>query len=487
MKKVSTQFTRRDFMGVTAAATAFTIVPRHVLGGSRYTAPSDMVNVAGIGVGSMGRRNVMSLRTPEAMLERMKQAEEERKKRQAENQDSGQSNRRRRRWRQEPKNLANIVALCDVDDKYAADAIKDYPKAQFFKDYRKMLETVKELDAVVIATPDHTHAVIAMAAMRMGKHVFVQKPLTRTVHEAQQLAAVAKEMNVVSQMGNQGHASEGARLIKEWIDDGAIGSVSEVHVWTNRPVWPQGDLKRPEKMPVPENLDWDLWLGPAPAKDYHKDVCHFNWRGWQDYGTGALGDMGAHLLDHPYWALDLKYPKTIQASSTKFSDEAYPLAEMVTYEFPARGEKPPVTLTWYDGGLTPPRPEVMEEGRRMGAGGSGVLYVGSKGVLMHGDYGRGPRLIPETAMDAYEKPEKTLPRSPGIHEEWIDAIKNGGQSTTDFSYSGPLTETMLLGNVAVLLQGKNTKLDWDAETRRFTNLDEANELLHYQYREGWTL
>ena len=486
MKETNNNFSRRDFMGLTAAAAAFTIVPRHVLGGPGYMAPSDMVNVAGIGVGGMGRRNVMSLRTPDAMLEQMKQAEEERKKQAEENQES--SSRRRRRRRREPKNLANIVALCDVDEKYAGDAIKDYPKAQYFKDYRKMLETIKELDAVVIATPDHTHAVIAMAAMKMGKHVFCQKPLTRTIHEARQLAITAKEMNVVTQMGNQGHASEGSRLIKEWLDDGAIGAVHEVHVWTNRPIWPQGDINRPEdKPPVPENLDWDLWLGPAPVKYYHPDVCHFNWRGWQDYGTGALGDMGAHLLDHPYWSLDLQYPISVQASSTRFSKEAYPLAEMVTYEFPARGEKPPVTLTWHDGGLTPPRPEVIEQGRRMGMGGSGVLYYGDKGVLMHGDYGNGPRLIPETAMDAYEKPEPTLPRSKGIHEEWIEAIKNGGKSTTDFSYSGPLTETMLLGNVAVLLQGKNTRLMWDAESKRFTNLDEANEMLHYEYREGWAL
>lgn len=476
---------RRDFIGVaTAAAAVFTIVPRHVLGGPGYQAPSDRVNIAGIGIGGMGRRNLMSIQTPEAMLEQLKQEEAE----DAAAVAAGEKKKRRRRWRQKPKDLANIVALCDVDEKYAGETIKAYPKARYFKDYRKMLEQVKELDAVVIATPDHTHAIIAMAAMKMGKHVYCQKPLTRTIHEAQLLAKTAKEMNVVSQMGNQGHASEGARLIKEWIQAGAIGDVRKVDIWTNRPVWPQGNIERPtEKPPVPTNLDWDLWLGPAPLKDYHPDICHFNWRGWQDYGTGALGDMGAHLLDHPYWALDLHYPTSVQASSTQYSKEAYPMAEIVTYEFPERGNMPAIELNWYDGGLTPPRPDALPDKRRMGMGGSGVLYHGDKGMLMHGDYGNGPRLLPESAMKAFEKPEKTLPRSPGIHEEWIEAIKNGTKSTTDFSYSGPLTETMLLGNVAVLMKRKNAKLLWDAATKRFTNIDAANELLHYQYREGWTL
>jgi predicted dehydrogenase len=472
---------RRDFIGVAgAAAAAFTIVPRHVLGGPGYMSPSDMVNIAGIGVGGMGQRNMMSILTPESVLAQMKEQQNS-------PQDSDAQSQQRRRGFGEPRNLANIYALCDVDSEYASKTFEMYPKAKVYKDFRVMLDKEKEIDAVVVATPDHTHAVIAMYVMKMGKHVYCQKPLTRTIKEARILAETAKNANVVTQMGNQGHASEGARLIKEWIQDGALGTVREVHVWTNRPIWPQGNIPRPEPVEVPANLDWDLWLGPAPLKGYHPDVCHFNWRGWRDYGTGALGDMGAHLIDHPYWALDLRSPVSVNASSTKFSEDSYPEASIVTYEFPERNGQPPIKMTWYDGGLTAARPDILEDGRRMGFGGSGVLYYGDKGALIHGDYGNGPRLIPETAMEAYPKPEPTIPRSPGIHEEWIDAIKNGGKSTTDFSYSGPLTETMLLGNVAILTKEHNTTLLWDSEKMQITNLSEANELLHREYREGWTL
>ena len=478
--KESKGMPRREFLGALGASAAvFSIVPSHVLGGTQGTAPSDMINVAGIGVGGMGRWNIASLNTPQGLIDMAKQ--------QAAADSTGGSQKRRRPPWGEPKRLANIYALCDVDSEYAKMTIDWYPKAKYYKDYREMLEKEKEIDAVVIATPDHTHAMIAKAAMEAGKHVFCQKPLTRTIHEARVLQETAKKLNLVTQMGNQGHASEGARLIKEWIQDGAIGNVSEVHVWTNRPVWPQGDIPRPPKQDIPASLDWDLWLGPAPAKDYNEAVCHFKWRGWRDYGTGALGDMGAHLIDHPYWALDLGAPSTVTASSSAYNDETYPLASMVTYQFPAIEGRGPVKMTWYDGGLTPARPEVLEAGRQMGNGGSGVLYYGDKGMLMHGDYGRGPRLIPETAMQAYQRPEKTIPRSPGIMEEWLDAIKNGGKSTTDFSYSGPLTETMLLGNVAILMKDKNTILEWDAENMKITNLEEANALLQYDYRQGWKL
>lgn len=486
------QLTRRKFMTVAGSAAAlFTIVPRHVLGGDEFTAPSDMVNIACIGVGGMGRQNTFSLRTPDAMVEQWKKDQAQAQSQPADNQnltpEQQERQARRRRFR-EPKALANIYALCDVDSEYAKQTIEAYPQAKYYQDFRKMLDEEKEIDAVMIATPDHTHAVIAMYAMQRGKHVFCQKPLTRTIFEARKLAQTAKEMNIVTQMGNQGHAGEGARLIKEWLQDGAIGDVHEVAVWTNRPIWPQGAITRPaDQPPVPATMDWELWLGPAPLKPYHPDVCHFKWRGWRDYGTGALGDMGAHLIDHPYWALDLGHPVSVQASSTEFSNDAYPLATIVTYEFPARGNMPPVVLKWYDGGLTPPRPDELEPGRQMGTGGSGVIYYGSKGVLMHGDYGNGPRLIPETKMKEYQLPPQTIPRSPGIHEEWIEAIKTGGRSTTDFSYSGPLTETMLLGNVAVFMKGQNTKLLWDAEAMKITNVPDANALLHYEYRSGWSL
>jgi len=454
------KMTRRDFLGAASTtAAAFMIVPRHVIGGPGFVPPSDKLNIACIGVGGKGRSDTTSVSTE------------------------------------------NLVAFCDVDDKQMAKFVrhakknsKNHPqllpmfeKAPKYRDFRKMLEKEKSIDAVTISTPDHTHAVIAMKAMKMGKHVFCQKPLTHTVHEARMLAKTAKEMNVTTQMGNQGHASEEARLINEWIADGAIGDVHEVHAWTNRPIWPQG-IEAPKEIPsVPPSLDWDLWLGPAPWRPYHPAYAPFAWRGWIDFGTGAVGDMGAHILDHPYWALKLGAPATIQSSSTKFTKDSYPLASLVHYTFPARGNMPPVKLNWYDGGLTAPRPEIIEQKRRLGDGGGGVLYEGSKGMLMHNTYGKSPRIIPETEMKKYKRPEKTIPRSPGIHEEWIEACKAGKKSTTDFSYAGALTEMMLLGNIATLMQDKNVILEWDAKKMKVKNLPEANDLLHFDYRKGWEL
>jgi len=454
--KKSTKITRREFLGASAAAAAgMMIIPRHVLGGPGITAPSDKLNIGCVGVGGKGTSDIWSVSTE------------------------------------------NIAALCDVDDTHMADFLKHkrndpqhqpmYDKANKYRDFRIMLEKEKNLDAITVSTPDHTHAVVAMMAIKLGKHTFVQKPLTHTIKEARLLTKAAKEAKVVTQMGNQGHAGEGARLINEWIWDGAIGDVREVHVWTNRPIWPQG-IEAPKEIPsVPSTLDWNLWLGPAPFRPYHPALCHFVWRGWWDYGTGALGDMGAHLMDQPFWALKLKYPISVQASSTKYTKDSYPIAEVVTYEFPKRGKMPPVKLTWHDGGLMPPRPDDIEPGRMMGDDGGGVLFVGDKGHLMCSTYGRNPRIIPETKMQEYKRPEKTIPRSPGIHEEWIEAIKAGKKSTTDFTYSAALTETMLLANIAVLMQDKYTKLEWDGEKMEFTNLPEANQYLHKEYRQGWSL
>jgi predicted dehydrogenase len=326
-----------------------------------------------------------------------------------------------------------------------------------------------------------------MTAMKMGKHVFVQKPLTHTVKEARLLAQEAKKRNLVTQMGNQGHSKEGARLICEWIWDGAIGDVREVHVWTNRPIWPQG-IDAPKEIPsVPPTLDWDVWLGPAPWRPYHPAYLPFNWRGWWDYGTGAVGDMGAHLVDQPFWALKLGAPATVQASSTKYTKDSYPVAEVITYEFPARGKMPPARMIWYDGGLMPPRPAVLDEGRMMGDDGGGCLFVGAKGMIMCSTYGENPRILPEQLMRDYKRPEKTIPRSPGIMEEWIAAIKAGKKSTTDFDYSGPLTETMLLGNVALRMKDATAVLHWDAVNMQVTNLPEANQFIHKEYRAGWSL
>ncbi len=350
-----------------------------------------------------------------------------------------------------------------------------------------MLDKEKDLDAITVATPDHAHAVIAMAAMTRGKHVYCEKPLTHTVQEARMLAETAKKMNVVTQMGNQGHSKEGARLLNEWIWDGAIGPVTEVHVWTNRPIWPQG-IEAPAELPsCPRSVDWDIWLGPSAWRAYHPAYHPFAWRGWWDFGTGAVGDMGAHLIDQPFWALNLGAPKTIQASSTPFNKDSYPLAEIITYEFGARGEMPPCRLIWYDGGLVPARPMGLDSGRMMGDDGGGCLFVGSKGSLLCGTYGENPRLLPEKLMQDYKRPAKTIPRSPGIHQEWIAAIKAGKKSTTDFSYSGPLTEMMLLGNVAIRVQEQKIVLEWDPVKMQFPNYPEANQYLHFEYRKGWSL
>lgn len=437
---------RRKFITNTGmAAAAFTILPSHLWGANKNI-PSDTLNIAVVGIGGKGATDAAGVSSE------------------------------------------NIVALCDVDDTMGMEVRKTYPKATQYRDYRKMLEKEKNLDAVVISTPDHTHATIAMAAMKMGKHVFVQKPLSHTVYEAKRLAEVAKEKNLVTQMGNQGHAGEEARLLNEWIWAGAIGDVTEVHIWTNRPIWPQGNITAPTEIPTcPDTLDWNLFLGPAPHRPYHPAYHPFTWRGLWDFGTGALGDMGAHFIDQPFWALELGYPTSIQASSTKYNNDYYPLASIVTYQFPERNGKPPVKLVWYDGGLTPPRPADLEPGRKMGDSGGGVLYYGTKGTIMHGTYGTGVRIIPETKMQEFIRPEKTILRSPGIHQEWIQAIKEGKKSTTDFSYSGKLTEVMLLGNIAIRLADKNTVLNWDGDKFMFTNLPEANDYLTKEYSPGYSL
>jgi predicted dehydrogenase len=452
-KSNSKVISRRSFIGKSALAVgALSIVPRYVLGGPGYIAPSDKLNIACIGTGGKGVSDIQLV------------------------------------------SHENIVALCDVDADHLAAIYKNeqgesrFEKVKGYSDYRVMFDEMgKDIDAVTISTPDHTHACIAMAAMNRGKHVFCQKPLTHSVSEARKLADTANQKGLVTQMGNQGHAGEGARLINEWIWDGAIGDVTEVHAWTNRPTWPQ-NITMPELFPLkPASINWDVWLGPAKERPYHPSYAHFVWRGWRDFGTGALGDMGAHIIDHPYWALDLGYPDTVQASSSPFNDQTYPLASVVTFQFPARGSKPPVKFVWYDGGITPPRPQELEPGRRLGEWDGGVLMVGSKGKLMHSVYGNNPRLIPETKMQEYNRPENSIKRSPGIHQEWIDACKGNGKTTSHFGYAARLTETMLLGNVAIYTQNKHTILEYDGENMRFTNLDEANQYLVREYREGWNL
>ncbi|MBN2512977.1 MAG: Gfo/Idh/MocA family oxidoreductase [Sedimentisphaerales bacterium] len=454
-KKAGQGLSRRDFLGSAAGMALFTIVPSHVLGADGQTPPSRKLNVAGVGVGGMGGGNIAEIAKTE-----------------------------------------NIVALCDVDFSYAAGTFKNHPKAKQFKDYRKMLDDMgKDIDAVVIATPDHTHAVIAMECMRRGKHVYVQKPLTKTVYEARMMTEAARKYNVITQMGNQGHSGEGIRLICEWIWDGAIGEVREVHTWTNRPVWPQG-LPRPTETPaVPGSLDWDLWIGPAPMRPYHPAYHPWNWRAWVDFGTGALGDMACHILDPVFWALKLKYASSVQGTyaanvvkqwQKEGVNESYPLGSIIHLEYPARGDMPPVKIHWYDGGLMPERPEELEPGRKMGDGDGGVLFVGDKGKLMCGCYGKGPQLIPYSKMKEYKRPEKTLPRVETSHEmNWVEACKSGKQASTPFDYAGPFTEMVLMGNLSLFKPGE--KILWDGDNMKVTNFPELNKYVNPAYREGWSL
>ncbi len=361
-----------------------------------------------------------------------------------------------------------------------------YKGCKTYTDFYEMLDKETGIDAVVVATTDNLHAFASMAAIRKGKHVYCEKPLTHNIDEARALREAAAKAGVATQMGNHHHASEYIRLAVEWIQDGAIGEVREVQCWTNRPMWPQGVPRPAEDQPVPDGFNWDKWIGPAPYRPYNEIYAPFNWRGWWDFGTGALGDMGCHIMDMPVWALELGYPTAVQASSTPFErdkSESAPLGSIVTFEFPARGSKPPVTLTWYDGGLMPPRPAQLEEKRKMP--GTGCLVIGSKGVLM-ADEGGTARLIPETAMKAYKRPPKTIRRSPGIYPGFIEACLGGAPASSNFSVSGPLTEIVLLGNVAIRA-GQNVRLEWDGPNMQVTNFPEANQYVKRQYREGWSL
>lgn len=450
---MSMDITRREFTKKTAvlagAATAVSIVPRHVLGGPRQIPPSEKMNIAGIGIGGMGAGN---LRNVEA---------------------------------------ENIVALCDVDKNYAAGTIRKYSNAEFFIDYREMLDKRKDIDGVIMATPDHTHAVISMAAMRAGKHVYCQKPLTHDVYESRMLAQAAKEEKVATQMGIQGHSGHGIRSICEWIWSGLIGEVREVDAWCSLSYYPWGHAswssqwsERPkETPPVPTGLDWDLWIGPAAMRPYHRAYHPRTWRCWWDFGCGMMGDRGAHTLDPVFWALKLPAPTSIDGTSCGNTPEVHPLSAIVTFQFPARDDMPPLKLNWYEG-TRPPRPADLENGRRLPAEG-GVLFKGTKGTIMCGVYGNSPRIIPEAKMREVTLPEKTIPRVNGSHEQdWVRACKTGEPAGADFAYSGPLTEICLLGNIAKRV---DTRIHWDAENLKITNLPDANQYVRTEYRKGWKL
>jgi hypothetical protein len=362
---------------------------------------------------------------------------------------------------------------------------KTYPKAKKYRDFRRMLDKEdKNIDAVVIATPDHTHAVISMKAIKMGKHVYCEKPLAHSIYEVRKVTEAAREAGVATQLGNQGQASEANRLVCEFIWSDAIGPVREVHSWSNRPISPRGIDRPKETPPVPEWLDWDLWLGPSPRRPYHPCYLPFSWRGWWDFGTGVLGDIGCHQFAPIFRALKLGYPTCVDACSSGVNSETAPLASMVRYEFPSRYDFPELELTWYDGGLMPKRPKELKEGLRFGNADDN-LFVGDKGKIL------GHRLLPESRGQQYGKPPRILARSPGHHKEWLDACKGGPPAGSNFDVSGPMTEVILLGNIALRmgqkLYEKGLKLYYDGPNIKITNLPEANKYIHSKYRDGWTL
>ena len=437
-----TRITRRRFLkaGVAlAGAAAFPSVwPRSVLGAN------EKLDIAGIGVGGKGESDVSCCASE------------------------------------------NIVALCDVDAKNAAPTFARFPTAKRYTDYRKMLDEVKGIDAVTVSTPDHTHAHAALTALRLGKHVYCQKPLTHSIYEARLLTETAREKKVATQMGNQGHAQPETRRLAEIVRAGVLGKVREAHVWTDRPIWPQG-IDRPTDTPaVPDTLDWELWLGPAPRRPYHSAYVPFKWRGFWDFGTGALGDMGCHNMGLPFLALDLRDPTTVEAVSSGINAETAPKWSVITYEFAERGGRPPVKLIWYDGGKKPPA-DVL---KGQPAVPNGVLLLGEKDSLFVPNYwGAGSLLSGRKAEDLKDIPQ-TLPRIPGgeddndlaHHVEWIAAAKGGPRPLSSFEDSGPLTEMVLLGNLALRV-GK--KIDWDAKAMKARNAPEAASFIHREYRKGW--
>lgn len=491
---------RRDFVkNAGMGVTAFSIVPSTVFGKTfGHTAPSDKLNIAGVGIGGMGRNNLRNM------------------------------------------SAENIVALCDIDWNYADKTFNDYPKATKFKDWREMLDKMgNTIDAVTVATPDHSHTGVTAHAITLGKHVYTQKPLTHSVYESRLLTALAKKYGVVTQMGNQGNSFTDIRRVCEWIWSGAIGDVTEVHAWTDRPIWPQG-LQRPqETMKVPKTLDWNLFLGPAKYRPYHSAYTPWNWRGWWDFGTGALGDMACHVLDPVFSALKLKYPSKVEASSTLVNIDSPPHAEIIKYTFPARKNMPnvgmpDVEVTWYDGGLLPSRPIELSDGAILGKdSGGGLLFVGTKGKIMTSYYGMQPMLLPEIKMKDFVEPEPILRRIPGsekgpwsgAHErDWIRACKEPAGNRilpgSNFDYAGPFNEMVVMGVLAVRLQSLHQTLEWDGKNMQFTNISDndkikvvtkndfevidgdpkfnrefaemnakemANEWINHTYREGWAL
>ena len=444
---------RKFLMGASTSAATFTILQA---GSARTYAANEKLNIASIGAGGRGTINIRDTSSQ------------------------------------------NILVLCDVDFERVSESFAKHdgleiPNAKRYADYRVMLDEMdSKIDAVIVSTPDHSHFHASMAAIRRGKHVYCEKPLTHSIWEARELTRAAREAGVATQMGNQAQADKETRIVQEYVIDNAIGPIREAHIWTDRPsrglfdeYWPQG-VSRPVDTPaVPKTMSWDLWIGPAPMRPYHPIYAPFKWRGRWDFGTGALGDMGCHYFDPVVRALKLKAPTSVEAVSTRVNEETYPLGSTVTLQFSARGDMPPVRVKWYDGGLRPARPSALKEGDVMGA--NGVMLVGDEGVLLSDwdDW----RMFPEELAKDYGTPPKVLPRSPGHHEEWIQACKGGPKAGSNFDWAGPLSEGVLLGNIALRSQLRDDltrkSLNWDSEKMTFTNHDSANQFLRREYRDGW--
>lgn len=477
IKEVVTDNSRRSFIKTSAIAAGFMILPRHVLGGKGFIAPSDKLMVAGIGVGGKGQSNIANIYKG---------------------------------------GISEIAYLCDVDDRRASTTVKDFPNAKYFRDYRELFDKEsKNIDAVVVSTPDHNHAMTAMAAMQLGKHVYVEKPLTHDIYEARKLTEAANQYKVVTQMGNQGASGEGVRKLQDWCNAGIIGKVEKVYCWTDRPVWPQGILWPSATGIVPKELDWDLWLGSAPNKPYIEKLVPFNWRGWWDYGTGAIGDMGAHLVEPPFRVLGLDTPIEVQCSvgSTYvdefkrgyFPDSCPPSSHVIMTFAGTKKTKGNVQIHWMDGGIKPIRPDELGPNESFGA--NGVLFVGTKGKMMCDVYGSNPRLLPLSKNENDKTKAKilrVLGDVNGHYTQWAEAARAGYgkiELSSPFEIAGPLTETLLIANLAIrgtdvqmpktgggfTYPGRDIKLIWDRQNLKVTNFDEVNQFVKREYRKGWSL
>ncbi len=466
---------RKFIVQAGTAATAFSILPRFVIGGKGFIAPSDTLYIAGIGAGGKGNSDLAEMA-------------------------------------KSPK--VKIAALCDVDDRQAAESRKSFPQAKYYKDFRALLDKEdKGIDACTVSTPDHTHAVAAMAAITRGKHVYVQKPLTHDIYEARMLTQAARKYKVVTQMGNQGGSGDDVRKMKEWYNAGLIGDVTKVVCWTNRPVWPQGVPTPKGSHEIPKELDWNLWLGTAKKIDFNPAYLPFNWRGWWSFGTGALGDMACHIMDPVFRILPIDYPTEVECSSSTIwngvfaeshYDESCPVSSIVHFKYPGKGGKPDIELTWMDGGLMPKRPNELGADEAMGNWDGGVIFEGTKGKMMADCYGENPRLLPTKLMKEISLPTPSLARVPeGHYLQWVNAcLKGYGNAVTssNFDYAGPFTESVLMGNLALrsynIRQGQQggdssypgrKKLLWDAKNMKITNFDEANQFVKREYSSGWSL